>query len=1409
MSSASNSQTGNATAALPKLLAINFFPNFFPPTSGGEQRSFHILDAMSRHYRVVSITPTYLGTRDEIVKYSETFQEHRFTKTRVYQRWHQELKSLGLNSSGADMALSLAVKSHGALLAGIERHWSEADVIVLQHPCCLPAISHLDLHNKRLVYLSHNCEFELAAQKLAEGPGHDYLMLMAQLEYRLCQQADHIAVVSSEDGTKMRGLYGLPKSKIAVIGNGSVSRFGSTDETAQDFGATDAKSALFVGSEWPPNVEAAQYIASVLAPQLGDVTFHIAGSVCRALDGAALLPNVQLHYVLDDAELGALMRQTHIGLNPMSSGGGSNVKIADYLAHGLRIVTTPIGARGFPTNLANSHVATLAAMPEALVPLVANAPTAVERSEWRKSARDLWHWPTLAKPLLASLNEPLPDAGSEKKLVVLNEFPVRGSNNGGEARVTGLYQSTQDLTVILSFGREGFRSQVLGENLMGIELPLTVSQFEAAKDANRATYSSVNDIVFPARAHENPLWLEMADMILANADGLVFSHPFMLPVYELLVTRRRFVHDSHNVEALLKHEALETHKHQEDFVREVERQEKAMIAQAKLIAACSPSDQAYFQAHGAKNVILAENGVDITSARSPSMAEALAAEPEFSSRNVYLFEEFTALPEREFAVAACRAVLKRPMTGPEESQLASRNFADSKARAQFLVELISSPDNSKRVLVVGARRAAGLPEKTAVFIGSGHRPNLTAAEFLVSIVAPKIPDIQVLIIGQIGASMNRATFGANVFATGFVSAAMKSYLMSNATVGLNPMIGGGGSNLKVPDYIAHGLPVVTSEFGQRGFALGPQEGMYSAPLAGFASRVQDVVARFEHNKFDPSRALAIIKDRYDWTKISQRFLAATHEALFDGDTGDVTVICEDSSMLGANVYSTASQLIANVAETGRLKELIVQCRRQPHECIRDWQTQVPSSIETVTRATIDREWTFHSAGQLQQDNILWNELDVVTTSAQPKEIVAACENAEFLKPTILSGAGNVFAADAPWRFMTNDWIVALPSESRALLLRGKAHEGYIVTVVGLESGSRTNHPVRGNFNLRCLVQDSVVRIQTRPIDPDVAKSNESIHLQMNRVAVETEAFELESNPWINSAEALHQLGLPADRKCYINGRTAPVVSQELQILINKRAPAGGTMLVVGGADFTARVRDLVAGQCAVVEFDGEKLQREGEAAPAELIFPILDAELGLARNRMEQSYLSGQMIKMGAILIFAERVNGEVIRFASNLKKQLPPGFLDGQVAIVCPEGNVPAQTGNSGQALLDQVPVLCPTSSKAQLALLGMARLVIVRDDVLRFGRIPTLLKLLATRGLVWRSGQAHATNVFAQMPSIACVDEVVELLWRAPLESAPSFTLPASPADQIEAMLGPRPGTPAVQDDEKVDDDRSAAAV
>mgnify|MGYP000111166268 CR=1 FL=1 len=109
------------------------------------------------------------------------------------------------------------------------------------------------------------------------------------------------------------------------------------------------RAVVFVGSAHMPNIEAVQFLVKDLAPKCPDIRFHVIGSVCSAI--LDVPSNVVLWGIVDDVTKSAVMQSCLLALNPMISGSGSNVKLADYLGNGLFVVTTEFGQRGYPESV--------------------------------------------------------------------------------------------------------------------------------------------------------------------------------------------------------------------------------------------------------------------------------------------------------------------------------------------------------------------------------------------------------------------------------------------------------------------------------------------------------------------------------------------------------------------------------------------------------------------------------------------------------------------------------------------------------------------------------------------------------------------------------------------------------------------------------------------------------------------------------------------------------------------------------------------------------------------------------------------------------------------------------------------------------------------------------------------------
>lgn len=60
--------------------------------------------------------------------------------------------------------------------------------------------------------------------------------------------------------------------------------------------------------------------------------------------------------VVDEETKSAILQNSLFAVNPVVSGSGSNIKLADFFANGLFVVSSQFGLRGYPNNI-HKHIA--------------------------------------------------------------------------------------------------------------------------------------------------------------------------------------------------------------------------------------------------------------------------------------------------------------------------------------------------------------------------------------------------------------------------------------------------------------------------------------------------------------------------------------------------------------------------------------------------------------------------------------------------------------------------------------------------------------------------------------------------------------------------------------------------------------------------------------------------------------------------------------------------------------------------------------------------------------------------------------------------------------------------------------------------------------------------------------------
>ncbi len=159
-----------------------------------------------------------------------------------------------------------------------------------------------------------------------------------------------------------------------------------------------------------------------------------------------------------------------------------------------------------------------------------------------------------------------------------------------------------------------------------------------------------------------------------------------------------------------------------------------------------------------------------------------------------------------------------------------------------------------------AKTALGLAGPVAIFLGSWHLPNRSALA-AVRALAPTMPGWTFLVVGSVG---GRPEVSGNLHLTGPV-AEVAPYLRA-ADVALNPMTEGSGVNLKMLDYLAMGLPTITTAFGTRGLDLGDAVVISALDnLGATLATLADPAERARRGRV----ARAVAESRFTWEQVAR------------------------------------------------------------------------------------------------------------------------------------------------------------------------------------------------------------------------------------------------------------------------------------------------------------------------------------------------------------------------------------------------------------------------------------------------------------------------------------------------------------------------------------------------------------
>ncbi|WP_415408731.1 glycosyltransferase [Synechococcus sp. A10-1-5-9] len=715
------------------ILVLNFFPAFAPASNGGESRVLNIYRNLSYNNNIVLLSSSEYNGQTEEILHTPTFKEIRIAKDPKFASFYQELSNY---SSGGDISAP-AIYEQGKFFCSFHskylEHYDESDIIIHDSPFTVSYDIFAGIDKKHRIYNAYNVETILYKQLHPSRKSLKIHKLVEEAEKKVLAISSMIAGCSRDDLEILKNMSGRNDVETIYIPNGCNLR----SEYSKDPGEKGV-SAIFMGSGHPPNVNAANYIVTQIAPKCPSVQFHIVGTCMpqKSFD------NVISYGFLDENKLTDVICNSNLALNPMEEGSGSNVKVLNYWAHKIPVVSTSFGMRGIECKETSYIRSSLKDFAETIISSIKNPALLFKTKEdaYQELIKN-YTWQNIAEKFNKSINKLVnKDSTSlESTILFLNDYNSLKSIGGGCVRTQALVRSCSkvfDNILFLCYGNDDNEIKTTLDNITIISLPKTEEHLKKLAEINNQFWVSSDDIVSSIFCIEE-INLGRSYEVLASASNcIICEHPYMTPLP--IKYRHKFIYSSQNVEYTLKSESLEFHPVKDILLRTVKSLELNALKKCSLLITCTDED-----------------------------AECFSRLLNYQPANICI------------------------LNGAKDPAIPVE-FADK-------IKLKVFDDYQYNVC----------------FIGSGHGPNLSAGKFILDKLVIENPNINFHFIGSICNALDSNLKNCKFW--GIVNDAIKATIFANCELALNPVFEGGGSNIKTADYLIHGLPVLVTPFGQRGY----------------------------------------------------------------------------------------------------------------------------------------------------------------------------------------------------------------------------------------------------------------------------------------------------------------------------------------------------------------------------------------------------------------------------------------------------------------------------------------------------------------------------------------------------------------------------------------------------------------
>jgi glycosyltransferase involved in cell wall biosynthesis len=224
----------------------------------------------------------------------------------------------------------------------LKRMIDKCDLIIIDFPFLFPITFHT---TKKVILNTHNIESDLYQNHLLKW-------IVQKIEIKSITSTDHVFICSITDLKDFLKIAPNIKTKYSIVPNGVnfekyTFQVDVRNKVRSSLNLSDEeKIIVFTGSNYEPNKEAYHFLKNWYELNKSEllklhIVILIVGSVCEKHINE---PNFKIIGKVEDVI--PYLQASDFGINPVISGSGTNIKMTEYLASKLPIITTEFGARG-------------------------------------------------------------------------------------------------------------------------------------------------------------------------------------------------------------------------------------------------------------------------------------------------------------------------------------------------------------------------------------------------------------------------------------------------------------------------------------------------------------------------------------------------------------------------------------------------------------------------------------------------------------------------------------------------------------------------------------------------------------------------------------------------------------------------------------------------------------------------------------------------------------------------------------------------------------------------------------------------------------------------------------------------------------------------------------------------------